>query len=76
MSVRRHSSSLAVGQGSRLEEANASLRRSISQEGSSRPLRKASKVASVKPPVAGGMVVWLVMTVGFSLHSFSVVDFI
>ena len=59
MSVRRHSSSRAVGQGNAWNAANASSRRSMSQSGSSRPFRKASKVASVKPPVAWMQKSWL-----------------
>src|SRR3954454_15828343 len=57
MSVRRHSSSRAVGQGEERKVAYASRRRWRSQDGSSRPFRNASKPASSKPPVAGGGVI-------------------
>src|SRR5579885_1647596 len=57
ISVRRHSSSRAPGQGKARNRANASRRRSTSHAGSSRPLRKRSKASSVKPPAVGVRVV-------------------
>src|SRR4051812_16899129 len=51
MSVLRHSSSRGLGQANAWNRANASRRRSTSQEGSSRPWRKDSKAGAVKPSV-------------------------
>src|SRR5262249_44484779 len=53
MSVRRHSSSRALGQGKARNRANASPRRSTSHQGSSRPFTKRGNASSVNRPVVG-----------------------